>query len=103
MHAAMRGQGIISTTGRDASARAVEAGSRLVRVVSRSTQLWCLQGSASVPDGDSQFSAGKSVATHCGAACCICGHIILNAADALLQPGSGGGCVAGNRAAQEKV
>ncbi|CAK0773220.1 hypothetical protein CVIRNUC_004042 [Coccomyxa viridis] len=30
MHAAMRGQGIISTTGRDASARAVEAGSRLV-------------------------------------------------------------------------
>ena len=30
MHAAMRGQGITSTSGRDASTRAVEAGSRLV-------------------------------------------------------------------------
>ena len=30
MHAAMRGQGITSTSGRDASARAVEAGARLV-------------------------------------------------------------------------
>lgn len=30
MHAAMRGEGIASTSGRDASMRAVEAGSRLV-------------------------------------------------------------------------
>ena len=30
MHAAMRGEGITSTSGRDASMRAVEAGSRLV-------------------------------------------------------------------------
>ena len=68
----MRGQGIVSTTGRDASARAVEAGSRLVRAIPRSTHLWCLQGSASAPDGDSQCSAGKGMATGCNTACYIC-------------------------------
>lgn len=37
MHAAMRGQGIVSTSGRDASARSVELGARLVSAPSGAT------------------------------------------------------------------
>ena len=99
----MRGKGILSTTGRDASARAVEAGSRLVRGPLALIDCGVSWGLLTSLLALAAVLQERVCLQCCNAGVCICGHNFPGAADALLQSRSGDGCVVGISAAQREV